>query len=76
MKPRVRSIKNLYFRYGQHIGLEAEDVAIALQEAGCITRIGPALYSETQQPKLTDDAYRRLIENILNSYMKRITKES
>lgn len=36
MKPRIRSIRNLYFRWGRELGLEPEQCARVLEAEGLI----------------------------------------
>lgn len=74
MKPRVRPISNLYFRWGRDLGLESEEVAVALQAADLITRIGPTMYSETPKPKVPLETYNKIILDILNLYKERKQK--
>lgn len=69
MKPRVRPISNLYFRWGKKLELDAEDVATALERAGFIERVGAELYSEIKRDvKLPDDEFNDLILTTLINY--------
>lgn len=69
MKPRTRSISNLYFRWGSKIKLDAEDVAIALERAGLIERIGPDRYREVARAeKMPEEKFNELIFETLTSY--------
>lgn len=63
MKPRIRPVSNLYFRFGQRLGVSGEFVATALEARGIITRIGVDKYQERdfeptkRKMKLQWDAY-------------------
>jgi hypothetical protein len=72
MKPRVRPISNLYFRWGQKVDLNADDVANALERAGLITRIGTDSYQEVKrETKLPNEEFENLILKTLNRYKEK-----
>ena len=48
MKPRTRPLKNLYFRWAQHYGLNDSEVASVLESQGLITVLGD-YYQETDK---------------------------
>jgi hypothetical protein len=50
MKPRARPLRNLWFRWGQHYGLNDSTVAKALESHGLISVEGD-FYAETQKMK-------------------------
>jgi hypothetical protein len=68
MRPRIRPLSNLYHRWGRAAGLDAEQVADALEAAGIIERIGPDQYRETTRPKVPKPEFEQLIEAALKRY--------
>jgi hypothetical protein len=68
MKPRIRNVSNLYFRWGEKYGLDTEDVATALEQAGLIERIGRNKYQEVKRLKVQPDEYERTIGTVLSLY--------
>lgn len=71
MKPRIRPLSSLYFRWGRSIGLEAEDVAIALEDAGVITMVSHDKYVEVKNERLSPELYEEIVMNILTDYATR-----
>lgn len=51
MKPRKRPLKNLYYRWGRRFGLDAEEVATALWNAGLIGLEPENKYIETDKAR-------------------------
>ena len=75
MKPRLRPIKHLYHRFGVHTGLDAIDVARALELKGLIDMIPTdgetLLYRETDlMRELPADTYTDTILACLEAYKR------
>jgi hypothetical protein len=52
MKPRIRHIKNLWFRWGQRLNLEPEACAESLSQAGLIAlTLDGTHYVETEKAR-------------------------
>lgn len=70
MKPRSRRLSNLWFRYGKDRGLDAEEVAEALEVAGLIERLERDRYREVEQkPRLKLEAFEKLVSEALARYL-------
>lgn len=65
MKPRIRPIANLYFRWGRALRLDAESIAHALESAGLIERIGANRYREIIAVKRPRAEYEMTVHDIL-----------
>jgi hypothetical protein len=64
--PRVRPIKNLWFRYGQHINLDSGVIAKILVNYGIIQMIGEDKYREIEGiVTMTDKAYEDAVLDLL-----------
>jgi hypothetical protein len=72
MKPRTRSLSNLYHRYGRERGLEAEEVSDALEAEGLIERISADSYRERERkPRLEKEAFEALVHEVLERAVQR-----
>lgn len=66
MKPRLRPISNLYFRFGGGSDLQFSQIAKALSEVGIIKLVGLDHYYDVENvPKLDAAEYERKIRNAL-----------
>jgi hypothetical protein len=67
MKPRWRPIKNLYFRWGREVDLDAEAVALILERAGLIDLgIERTHYYETDKARaIPKDRYDMAVKDVL-----------
>lgn len=74
MKPRIRPISNLYFKYGRAHGLEALQVRDALFEAGAIELVGTDHYREFENKDLSKDVYESAMHDIVYGYKARRVK--
>lgn len=70
MKPRARSIGNLYFRWGRRAGLNAEEVAQALEEVGLIERLEGFKYRERDGPKIDKGKYNAMVLEVLEAFKR------
>lgn len=71
MKPRIRPISNLYFKYGRAHGLEAKQVAYCLWDAGLI-RMHEDKY-EPLNESFTKSDYEERANTALYLYKKRVS---
>jgi len=65
MKPRIRRLSSLYFRYGKHVGMDALEVARRLEKAGLITRLGSDNYREIFCEKISPQEFHKKILDAL-----------
>ncbi len=65
MKPRVRPLSNLYYRWGKRLGLDAETVARSLEAQKIIIRIDADHYSESPRNKVPHAEFERLVVDTL-----------
>lgn len=65
MRPRIRPLSNLWFRWGRSAGLEAEEVASRLEAAGLILRVGPGAYREVERPRVPRLEFESLVASAL-----------
>lgn len=72
MKARRRHIKNLYHRWGIHHGLEPQEVAEALSEAGLIVLLDEDCYREVPND-IPTAKFPYTIATILTEYKKKIS---
>lgn len=68
MKPRIRSILNLYYRWGFKLGLSAHETAQALEQAGMIERESPEKYREVVTEKLSPSEFDEKVYEVLCAY--------
>ena len=66
MKPRIRKISNLYFRFGKKLNLGAEEVALILEKLNLIERIGQDKYREIREKNLKPHEYQLIAEELLH----------
>ena len=72
MKPRIRRLANLYHRWGRQLGLDAEQVAIALEHARLIERIDADRYRETVTSRKVSTAdFEAEVSRILKGWVPR-----
>lgn len=71
MKPRIRQLSSLYFRYGESLDLSAEQVANVLESEGLIKRIGIDSYRESEAAKVPLEEYEANIFKILIRFKTR-----
>jgi hypothetical protein len=67
MKPRIRPLANLFHRWGAKLGLDAEQVANALEAARLIERIGADSYRETTRERVPREEFERMVSEALSS---------
>lgn len=69
MKPRTRSIRNLFYRWGRALGLGPRECATALESAGIIilTPDGVHYYETESARALAPDAFENAIRDALLS---------
>lgn len=66
MKPRLQPLASLFFRWGRYFGMESDEVARILSEAGLIVLIGKEHWSETRREKKLDfNEYELLVRKAL-----------
>jgi hypothetical protein len=73
MKPRVRPIQNLYFRWGHSHGLNSQDVARILQDNGLIEILNAGThYQETPLArKVPKENFEALITTLLGGTLEK-----